>query len=183
MKNLWTLPESVEIDGKRYPINWDFRDILEIFSYLTDPDLPETFRWEIALSLFYREEIPENGAMEALTEFIRGGEIPQDSTAPKLFDWTQDAPIILSEINKVAGREIRREKNVHWWTFLGWFHAIGEGRFSFLVSLRDKIARGENLTDGEARFYRENSKLVDIKDRLSRREIAEKERLLALLDS
>ena len=183
MKNLWTLPETVVLDGKSYPINWDFRDILEIFSYLTDPDLPAIFRWEIALSLFYREEIPPEGAVEALTEFIRGGEIPQDSATPKLFDWTQDAPIILSEINKVAGREIRGEKSIHWWTFLGWFHAIGEGRFSFLVSLRDKLWRGEKLTDGENRFYWENKSLVDLRGRYSRREIAEKERLLALLDS
>jgi len=181
MKNLWTLPENVEIAGKSYPINWDFRDILEIFSYLSDPDLPDVFKWKIALSLFYKEEIPATGAMEAFTEFIRAGEQPQAHTAPRLFDWTQDAPVILAEINKVAGREIRREKDIHWWTFLGWFHAIGEGRFSLLVALRDKIFRGEPLTDGEARFYRENKALVEIRNRYSRREMAEKERLLALL--
>ncbi len=183
MKNLWTLPESVEIQENSYPINWDFRDILEIFSYLSDPDLPEAFRWKIALALFYKEEIPPCGAEEAFGEFIRAGELPQPGTAPKLFDWAQDAPIILAEVNKVAGREIRREKELHWWTFLGWFHAIGEGRFSFLVRLRDKLSRGEKLTDAEARFYRENKPLVDIRSRYSRKELAEKERLLALLDN
>lgn len=181
MKNIWTLPESVEIDGKSYPVNWDFRDILEIFTYLSDPELPEAFRWKIALSLFYHGEIPAQGAAEAFTEFIRAGELPQGRNAPKLFDWTQDAPIILAEVNKVAGREIRREKNIHWWTFLGWFHAIGEGRFSFLVRLREKIHRGEKLTDAEARFYRENKPLVDIRARYTRREEAQKQALLALL--
>ena len=183
MKNLWTLPESVEIQEKYYPINWDFRDILEIFSYLSDPDLPEAFRWKIALNLFYKEEIPKEGAVEAFTEFIRAGELLQERSTPKLFDWGQDAPVILAEVNKVSGREIRREEKLHWWTFLGWFHAIGQGRFSYIVSLRDKLSRGEKLTEGEARFYRENKSLVDLRTRYSRKELAEKERLLALLES
>ncbi len=182
IKNLWTLPESVEINGKSYPVRWDFREILQIFSYLSDPDLPEVFRWKVAMALFYREEIPLCGAVEAFGEFIRGGEAPQEKAAPKLYDWEQDRAVILAEVNKVAGRELRREKAVHWWTFLGWFHGIGEGRFSFLVGIRDKLRRGERLSDYEERFYRENQGLVELKSRYSRRDLQQKEALLKLLD-
>ena len=182
MKNIWTLPEKVEVDGKCYGINWDFRDILEIFSYLNDPDLPDCFRWKIALALFYKGEIPpQEQAINAFTEFVRGGELPPGVHRPKLFDWTQDAPVILAEINKIAGREIRWEKSLHWWTFLGWFHAIGDGRFSYLVGIRDKLRCGERLTPSEERFYRENRRLVQLQTPYSRREQEEKQRLLALL--
>ena len=53
--SLWELPEQAQIGGKTYRIHGDFRDILEIFGYLNDPDLPEMFRWRVALALIYRE--------------------------------------------------------------------------------------------------------------------------------
>ena len=56
---LWQLPQSAVFGGKTYAIHADYRDILEIFTYLQDPDLPESFRWSIALALFYEQPIPE----------------------------------------------------------------------------------------------------------------------------
>ncbi len=185
MKTCWDLPESLVVGGRSYGINWDFRAVLSVLSCLSDPKLPELLRWRLALQLFYREEIPfadRQAAIAALAEFIRGGEVPRMESAPKLYDWEQDAPVIIAEVNKVAGRELRREKSVHWWTFLGWFHGIGQGRFSFLVCLRDKLRRGEKLTDPEERFYRENSRLVDLPVRYTRREEKQRQALLRLLD-
>ena len=37
----WELPVSAAFGGVTYPIHADFRDVLEIFSYFDDPDLPE----------------------------------------------------------------------------------------------------------------------------------------------
>ena len=85
----WCLPETAEIGGVVYPIHADFRDILEIFRYLDDPDQPEYIRWRIALALFYEGEIPEKDrqeAMEYLARFLSCGE--QDAKpAPRLLDW------------------------------------------------------------------------------------------------
>ena len=41
----FSLPREVVIGGKTYGFHTDFRDMLEIFSYLEDPDLPEFIRW------------------------------------------------------------------------------------------------------------------------------------------
>ena len=60
---------------------------------------------------------------------------------------------IVADVNRVAGREIRELEFVHWWTFLSWFHAIGEGQLSALVALRTKLARGEKLTEAERAYY------------------------------
>ena len=54
----WELPRSAQIGGVQYTLHADYRDILEIFTYLEDPELPEYLRWQIALALFYEEEIP-----------------------------------------------------------------------------------------------------------------------------
>ncbi len=185
MNAAWSLPEKAEIQGKIYGIHGDYRDILEIFSYLENPDLPEYMRWKIALALFYAEKIPceaEKDAMEYLAWFIRCGQPEQPGNAPKLLDWQQDAPEIISDVNRVAGTEIRRMPFLHWWTFMAWFHGIGEGQLSALVGLREKLRKGEKLEKWEAEFYRENRQKVDMKPRYSRIELEEQERLNRLLD-
>ena len=72
----WILPYQATFDGVRYSIHTDFRDILEIFSYFEDPDLPEYLKWQIALALFYKEEIPLEHRQKAMTffaDFLKGG--------------------------------------------------------------------------------------------------------------
>lgn len=161
--NLWSLPQTAEIGGMEYHINADFRDVLEIIKYLTDASRPEYLRWQIALGLFYDGEIPyrdQTVAMEYLSEFISYG-APEDKPSPKLVDWTQDAQMIVSDVNKVAGREVRAEKFLHWWTFLSYFYGIGEGQLSTVVSIRSKRQKGKKLEKWEQEYYRENRKKVD----------------------
>ena len=87
----------------------------------------------------------------------------------------------MSDVNRVAGREIRDEAFVHWWTFLSWFHAIGEGQLSTLVSIRDKLRRGKKLEKWEQDFYRKHREQVELKKRFSARELEEQRRLNELL--
>ena len=177
------MPTSAVIGGVEYSINADFRDILEIFRYLDDPDRPEYVRWKIALALFYEGEIPGEQiqeAMEYLAQFISCGE--QDSKpGPKLLDWEQDAQTIVADVNKVAGTEIRSVPFLHWWTFVAYFNAIGEGQLSTLVSIRDKLRRGKKLEKRDQDNYRQNKDRVDLKKRYSTEELAEQERLKKLL--
>ena len=180
----WYLPREAVIGGVKYPINTDFRDILEIFSYLDDPQLPEFIRWKVALALFFEGEIPqerEGEALAFLADFLRCGQ-PESAPGPKLLDWQQDGNLIVADVNKAAGQEIRALPYVHWWTFMSWFHAIGEGQLSTVVSIRDKLRRGKKLEAWERDFYRENKSRVDLKKRYSLREKEEQQRLNALLD-
>ena len=181
---LWQLPRSAVFDGKTYAIHADYRDVLEIFSYLQDPDLPESFRWIIALALFYEEPIPESSTEEAaqyLSWFIRCGQDEPKTPSHKLLDWEQDAAEIIADVNRVAGQEIRSLPFLHWWTFLSWFHAIGEGQLSNLVSIRDKLSRGKKLEGWEKEFYQRNRQRVDLRKKYSASELAEQERLKKLL--
>ncbi len=181
--SLWSLPTSAVIGGTEYSINADFRDILEIFRYLDDPDRPEYLRWRIAVALFYDGEIPEEHlqeAMEYLADFISCGD-QSGKPGPKLLDWEQDAQAIVADVNKVAGSEIRSLPFLHWWTFVAYFNAIGEGQLSALVSIRDKLRRGKPLEKWEKEYYRKNQDRVDLKTRYSAEELAEQERLKKIL--
>jgi hypothetical protein len=184
MLKLWELPKNARIGGKSYCLNCDFRDILEIFSYFDRPELPDFVKWRIALRLFYGAEIPPEDRQEAMTyftEFISMGQ--GGKPAPRLMSWDHDAPIIIGEVNRVAGREIREMPFLHWWTFLSWFHAIGEGQLSTLVSIREKLRAGKKLEKWEQEYYRKNRDLVTLRRQYTPEELAEQEKLKKLLDS
>lgn len=165
MINSWSLPKTALVGGVEYPINTDFRDVLEIIKYLTDDSRPLFVRWQIAIGLFYDGDIPnahQQEAMEYLSEFISYGE-HDHKPGPKLLDWDQDAQLIIGDINKVAGTEIRALPYLHWWTFLSYFYGIGEGQLSTVVSIRNKKKRGKKLEKWEEEYYRENKSRIDFK--------------------
>ena len=179
----WQLPDTARIGDTEYEINTDYRDILQIVKILNDLDKPEYVRWYEAICLFYEGDIPdeyEQEAMEYLASFVSYGEI-DTKPGPQLIDWDQDARAIVADVNKVAGKEIRALPHLHWWTFLSYFYAIGEGQLSTIVSIRDKMRRGKKLEAWEQDFYRENKSRVELKKKYTAEELAEQERLKKLL--
>ena len=89
--------------------------------------------------------------------------------------------MIVADVNKVACQEIRQLPFVHWWTFLAWFHGIGEGQLSTVVALRQKRLEGKPLTEWEQDFYRRNKDVVDLPVKLSREEKQHKKWLMEQL--
>lgn len=180
--DLYRLPEEVTFGEKTYTLNTDFRVILKIFSVFADQSLPEMLRWRVALGLFYDSPVaPEHrqAAMEYLARFLTCGQ--EGKPGPELIHWQYDAPAIIAGVNKAAGCEVRQLEKVHWWTFLSWFHAIGPGQLSTVVTIRDKLRRGKKLEDWEREFYRENKTLVDCKTPDSPEQLEEKRILNRLL--
>ena len=157
--NGWNLPRSVQVDGRDWAVNADFRDVLDVIGWLDGAEgedlLPEE-RWYVALALFSRE-------FDAMPE------------------WQQDAPLIAAGVNRAAGCEVRALPFVHWWSFLGWFSAIGEGPLATVVAIRDKLRRGKKLEAWELSYYRAHRDQVDLRPARSAAEQAEHDRLLALL--
>ena len=180
----WELPKIARIGGKTYSIHTDYREILEIFSCLQDEDMPEFLRWQIALYLFYDGKISDEDFAEAAEYFrwfILCGEPEQKNPGPQLLDWEADAQVIVADVNKVAGREIRELPYLHWWTFYGLFQSIGEGNLSMLVGVRDKLNRGKKLEPYEKAYYQKNRDRVKLRKKYSASELAEQERLQKLL--
>ena len=161
--NAWGLPTTATIGGVKYEINTDFRDVLEIIQYLNDTSKNEYTRWRIALGLFFEGDIPDRYQEEAarfLSDFI-AYDNKGDKPGPKLMDWQQDSPMIIADVNKVAGKEIRAERYMHWWTFLSYFYSIGEGQLSQVVNIRSKRAKGKKLDKWEQEYYQEHREKVD----------------------
>lgn len=185
--NVWNFPTSLNIGGIEYEIRTDYRVILDLLMALNDPELSDSdnkmsayMQSRVILEIMFPDcdNIPQEHIQEALdkvSEFIDMG-IGDDSKKPKSMDWQQDAPIIIPAINKVLNREIRAEKYMHWWTFLGAYMEIGEGLFSNVIHIRQKKAKGKKLEKWEQEFYKENKSLIDFQHK-EKRSNEEKEML------
>ena len=184
--NLWELPIEAKIGGKTYAINADYRDVMNIIGHLTDREHDEGTAIYVALSLFYDgfDGMPESDytvAAEWLFRFIAAGEEETDRIRPKTIDWEQDKSMIIADVNKVAGCEVRALAFCHWWTFLSWFNGIGEGQLSTVVSIREKRRKGKKLTEWEKDYYSEHKRQVDFKKKYTTEELENQDRLKKLL--
>lgn len=182
----WKLPTSLEISGVVWDIRTDFRAILDILKYFNDPNYTDDEKWEICLDILFvdfEKMDPDDyqEAMEKATDFIDMGIKEDSSFKPRIMDWEQDAPIIIPSINKVLCKEVRAVDYLHWWTFLSAYMEIGEGLFSEVLSIRSKKAKGKKLENYEKEFYKENKNLVDLGIKYTDEELAEQEKLKALL--
>lgn len=165
---------SLELGGTGYPINADFRNVLEILAVYDDPNYENDEKQLIAIGLLYGDDerdgldiVPEalwpEAAKKAM-EFIDCGQSEKvGKNKPRLMDWEQDAGIIIPAVNGVLGKEIRGEEFLHWWTFLGAYMEIKECLFSNVVAIRSKQAKGKKLEDYEKEFYNENKELINLR--------------------
>lgn len=171
--NGYNLPTSAEIKGKTYAIRSDYRAILDVLGCLGESTSTEDAKQEAlhaALTIFYPDylDMPMYAIKEAIkymSWFVNGGgdESQTPKKKPKLMDWTQDFPIIIAPINRVAGCEVRSVDYMHWWTFLAYYREIGDCLFAQVVSIRKKRMKGKKLDKSDKEFYEANRDLIDFK--------------------
>lgn len=182
----YDLPTSLIIGEVGFPIRYQWRAVLDILIACADPDLDDYAKSECVFRILYpdyKKIKPEQKAeaLQKACEFIDCGQRESGNSKPKMIDWAQDAPIIILEVNKVAGREIRLDPDIHWWTFFGWFMGIGDGLFASILHIRSKKSKRKKLENWEQEFYNENRHLIDF-DRPDAEKIrAEKDNILKFL--
>lgn len=169
---MYSLQTSVQIGQASFEIRnkGDFRMVLDCFEALDDEELSDKERAYSALIIFYEDfesldDIVANQPyieelIRAMMQFFNGGEDEEaksNTGSYKLLDWKKDSNLICSAINNVAHQEIRKLEYLHWWTFLGYYMAIGECTLSTIISLRYKLAHGDKLEKYEKKYIQDNS--------------------------
>lgn len=183
----YDLPTSLTIGEVAYPINYGWKNAIEIFCEMNDPDKSQAERVAVMLvklfpnwKEFQPEQIPE--AIRKACDFLDCGREPDNRVRPKLVDWEQDGELIVPAVNQTANREIRDDPNIHWWTFFGWYMSIDGGLFASVLRIRNKKVRGKKLEKWEEEFYRENRHLIDLKQAETDEVRQEKENILKWLN-
>lgn len=166
---MYEIPISIKSsDGKEYSIRnrGDYRTILDCFQALNDAELESSERLVASLLIFY-EDFNSIGDLYKVTDledlvlkmydfFNCGQQSGGHESNYKLIDWEADSQLICSAINKVAGYEVRSVDYLHWWTFMGYYTAIGESPISTIIGIREKIMRGKKLENHEREYKRNN---------------------------
>ena len=167
---MYILPKTITVNDREYAIrnNGDFRIVLDCFSVLNDMELEEAERYITCIYIFLTfndiEDVlnlPEEDLtpiVEEMFKFFRcgGDDSLVANTNYKTIDWEQDSQLICSAINAVAKTEVRALDYLHWWTFMGYFSAIGESPLATVVSIRTKMVKGKKLEKYEMEFQRDN---------------------------
>lgn len=165
---LGDLPQTIKVNENEYNITTDFRNILRIVSAYADPELKDNEKAYVCLRRIYKDDfykIPPSdyeAAIKSANEFIECNE-RDDRPSPRVVNWEKDEQLIFPAVNKVAGTEIRALPYLHWWTFLGYFQNIdAEGTWGFILTLRQKKAKGKKLEKYEKEFWNANRLLCAI---------------------
>ena len=166
---MYALPTTIQIGDKEFTVRnqGDYRTVIDCFNLLEDRELTKQERVVACMMWFYGfDDITEldvfgDKLLEAygkMVKFFNCGKDEEDvqSTPYKLIDWDKDSLLICSAINSVAKMEIRAEKYIHWWTFMGYYMGMGECALSTIVGIRSKRAKGETLEKYERKFINEN---------------------------
>lgn len=164
---LGQLPTSLEVNGKSYEIRSDYRNILQIIAAYEDEELKDREKVLVCLRRMYVnfDAIPSDdygAAYDAATGFIEC-HMRADRPGPKVVNWEKDTQLIFAAVNKVAGKEVRAVEYMHWWTFLGYFQSIDrDDLWGFVLTIRQKKAKGRSLEKHETEFYNANRSMCDI---------------------
>ena len=121
------LPEWVEVEGKAYPINTDFRAGIEFETIIqkggaTYLDL---------LSLFFGAQIPENleEALQAVMLFYCCGALPEKKDSPKstkqAYSFEVDSAAIYADFWRYYNINLW-EGTLHWWIFRALLEGLPE---------------------------------------------------------
>lgn len=166
---MYGLPTSLLVGEIEYPIRkeGDFRMVLDCFKALEDEELTKEERVISGLIIFLEDmnsvedvyNLPN--LEEVYKEMVRFFNCGQDNitgsnTNHKVLDWDKDSALVCSAVNKVAGTEIRALPYLHWWTFMGYYMAVGKSSLSTVVGIRHKIATRKKLEKYETEFKKDN---------------------------
>lgn len=167
---MFELPTQIIISDVAYNIrnNGDFRMVLDCFVALNDIELDNVDRILSSLIIFYDGMEEEGDLYEAFGDNLQeatekmfwffdcGENMAVNKQNYKLVDWEKDQQLIASAVNNAAGKEIRSLEYLHWWTFMGYYLAVGECVWASVVQIRHKIKTGKRLEKEELKFKRDN---------------------------
>jgi Bacteriophage Gp15 protein. len=161
------LPETVTIDGREYPVNWQYQCIIEVDNALHDPDIDENNRRLAALSLFYDCDIPDNilGALEQMYGFLvadkpmnraQKSAAERYKNAPAVLSFDHDDEYIFAAFMQMYGINLNRMKGIHWYEFRAMLNALDDCPFT-----RIRNYRGTDLS--KIKDAKERSRMAEIK--------------------
>ena len=130
-------PEGVTVDGKFFPCDFDFRNVLKMTDIMTREDITPDAREYLCVKCVYSRFLAANTAPKvyrALCDVLF--EKTAETGGKRLFSFEQDAPLIRAAFRQVYGINLFRDR-LSWFEFLELLHGLPEGnRFNDVIAIR-----------------------------------------------
>lgn len=132
-----TLPETVEVDGRDFFVDTDFRTFIIFEKILKRPDLDNKQKVLQWIELCFTEEIPTDiaRAIEGVLDLYRCGQPEKPRKGPvmngkveirpaMIYDYDYDAPYIYGAFLTQYGIDLNEIEYLHWWKFHALFRSL-----------------------------------------------------------
>lgn len=126
-------PTSVDIGGKQYALDADFRNAIKFEELMLDSEVPDEARGMLALRLFY-PEIPKDvgAAFERIVWFYAGGEEPRQNrgsaakaaAGKRIYSFEHDGAHIYAAFLADYRIDLEAVDFLHWWKFRALFESL-----------------------------------------------------------
>ena len=128
------VPKKVEVIGKEYNIDSNFRASILFELMVQDNRLSNEEKVIQALQLYYGDNIPENipEAINKILEFYRGGKEEPKATGGargkniKVYSYEYDSDLIYSAFMRDYKIDLQEVKYLHWWKFKALFRGLSK---------------------------------------------------------
>lgn len=130
------LPDSVTVNGKKYRVDLDFRNVLRMMETLDRQDILAAPREYLALKCVMKRPPTNTGpVLEALKNLLFPP-VQKKKDAQKMTDFAQDADLIRAAFLQSYGINLWRDR-LHWLEFTALLSCIPEGsRYSEVIGIR-----------------------------------------------
>lgn len=181
------LPTTIEVQGVRYPINWDFRTSILFEQLMMDDNVDEEKKpWE-ALNLYFGYEIETikcintsnmNEFTKQMLLFYRCGkeiETSQDngennSETQKIYDYEYDGSYIYAAFLQIYRIDLQDIEDLHWWKFKALFNSLTDD-CKFMKILGYRNVDLSKIKDKERKnFYKQMKKIYALPGSIKEKE-------------
>ena len=165
------LPDGVEVEGRFYKMDFDFRNVLKMIEVLDDDSLMPEARAYNALHCLCKR--PKN--VFKVLECVKGllFKAPRKTGGQKVTDFEQDSALIRAAFRQAYGIDLYRDK-LHWIEFTELLNAIPEGsRYSEVVGIRARPIPAATKYNQHEREWLIKAK-ADVALKASEKELAER---------
>jgi len=174
------IPESVDILGKTYNINTDFRASILFEIMVQDKRITPNEKKAIGISLYFdtkpigldnSEILAET--MEQILWFYRCGkeiEFVEGKEEQPILDYEFDADYIYSAFLTQYGIDLQIE-NLHWWKFRALFKSLNDTNKIIKIMQYRGMKIDNKMSPENKKFYREMKHIYKIPDKRKQSEI------------
>ena len=163
-------PYYVEVDGKRYAINTDFRYAIRCNEIALDDTIGDFERaLAIIYTLFGQEGIdaPEhyNKLLELAQKYLLCGKEPDNSNEKPDMDFVEDYSYIKTSFRSDYGIKLD-EENMHWWEFMELMNGLSNSEFGNCCVL-NKIRNLRNYDTKDIKDAKLKQKINEAKKKVA----------------